>query len=49
VAFDMLEALSLYISNLSKFRDKIIAEDYESLASEMQKINKIGDILDLGK
>lgn len=46
---NMLEALSLYISNLSKFRDKIIAEDYESLASEMQKINKIGDILDLGK
>lgn len=46
---NMLEALSLYISNLSKFRDKIIAEDYESLSSEMQKINKIGDILDLGK
>ncbi|MCH7397259.1 prephenate dehydrogenase [Belliella sp. DSM 107340] len=46
---NMLEALSLYISNLSKFRDKIIADDYEGLSSEMQKINKIGDILDLGK
>ncbi|MFD2033914.1 prephenate dehydrogenase [Belliella marina] len=46
---NMLKALSLYISNLSKFRDKIIEDDYEGLALEMQKINKIGDILDLGK
>ncbi|SIS70568.1 prephenate dehydrogenase [Belliella pelovolcani] len=46
---NILEALSLYISNLSKFRDKIIADDYEGLASDMHKINKIGDILDLGK
>ncbi len=46
---NVLEALSLYISNLSKFRDKLIADDYEGLTSEMKKINKIGDILDLGK
>jgi prephenate dehydrogenase len=46
---NILEAMSLYISNLSKFRDKIIADDYEGLYREMLKINKIGDILDLEK
>ncbi|MCH7410511.1 prephenate dehydrogenase [Belliella sp. DSM 111904] len=46
---NILEALSLYIANLSKFRDKIIEEDYEGLKSEMSKTNKIGDILDLGR
>lgn len=46
---NILEAMSLYISNLSKFRDKIIADDYEGLYHEMEKTNKIKDILDLGK
>ncbi|MCH7401725.1 prephenate dehydrogenase [Belliella kenyensis] len=46
---NVLEALSLYIANLSKFRDKIIADDYDGLKGEMKKINKIGDILDLGR
>jgi prephenate dehydrogenase len=46
---NILEAMSLYIANLSKFRDKIIADDYEGLYQEMQKVNKIKDILDLDK
>jgi prephenate dehydrogenase len=46
---NILEAMSLYISNLSRFRDKIIADDYEGLYHEMEKTNKIKDILDLGK
>ncbi len=46
---NILEAMSLYISNLSKFRDKIIADDFEGLYHEMEKTNKIKDILDLGK
>jgi prephenate dehydrogenase len=46
---NILEAMSLYISNLSKFRDRIIADDYEGLYHEMEKTNKIKDILDLGK
>lgn len=46
---NILEAMSLYISNLSKFRDKIIADDYDGLYQEMLKINKIGDILNLDK
>lgn len=46
---NILKAMSLYISNLSKFRDKIIADDYEGLYHEMEKTNKIKDILDLGK
>ncbi len=44
---NILDGLSMYIANLSKFRDKIIAEDYEGLFQEMEKINKIRDILDL--
>jgi prephenate dehydrogenase len=44
---NILEALSMYILNLSKFRDKIIADDYEGIFNEMEKINKIRDILDL--
>ncbi|MGY6743411.1 MAG: prephenate dehydrogenase [Cecembia sp.] len=44
---NILEGLSMYIANLSKFRDKIIADDYEGLFNEMEKINKIRDILDL--
>lgn len=46
---NILEAMSLYISNLSKFRDKILADDDEGLYQEMHKINKIGDILNLEK
>jgi len=44
---NILEALSMYIVNLSKFRDKILANDYEGVFHEMEKINKIRDILDL--
>lgn len=44
---NILEGLSMYIANLSKFRDKIIADDFEGLFHEMEKINKIRDILDL--
>jgi prephenate dehydrogenase len=44
---NILEALSMYIINLSKFRDKIIEDDYEGVFHEMEKINKIRDILDL--
>jgi prephenate dehydrogenase len=46
---NILEALSLYIENLSKFRDKILEEKQEELFKEMQKINKIQDILNLDK
>jgi prephenate dehydrogenase len=46
---NILDAMSLYIASLSKFRDKIIADDYEGLANEMAKVNKIKDILDLGQ
>ncbi|WP_194976236.1 prephenate dehydrogenase [Aquiflexum lacus] len=46
---NILDAMSLYIASLSKFRDKIIADDYEGLANEMGKVNKIRDILDLGQ
>ncbi|RZS96750.1 prephenate dehydrogenase [Cecembia calidifontis] len=44
---NILEALSMYIANLSKFRDKILADDYDGIFHEMEKINKIRDILDL--
>ncbi|WP_373522369.1 prephenate dehydrogenase [Aquiflexum sp.] len=46
---NILDAMSLYISNLSKFRDKILADDYDGLANDMGKVNKIRDILDLGQ
>jgi prephenate dehydrogenase len=46
---NILEALSLYINNLSNFRDKILEEKQEEIFIEMQKVNKIQDILDLGK
>jgi prephenate dehydrogenase len=44
---NILESLSMYILNLSKFRDKIIEDDYQGISQEMEKINKIKDILDL--
>lgn len=45
---NILEALDLYIANLSAFRDKIKQEDREGLVQEMTEINKIGKILDYG-
>ncbi|MBW3469628.1 prephenate dehydrogenase [Arthrospiribacter ruber] len=46
---NILDALDAYISNLSKFREKIAEEDKSGLKEEMASINKIGDILDLGR
>ncbi|TDQ18380.1 prephenate dehydrogenase [Algoriphagus boseongensis] len=46
---NILSALDGYISNLSNFRDKIAKEDSEGMYQEMAEINKIRDILDLGK
>jgi len=45
---NVLEALDLYISNLTAFRDKIMAEDAEGLQEEMAEVNKIKKILDYG-
>lgn len=46
---NILSALDGYISNLSNFRDKIAASDNAGLLEKMAEINKIRDILDLGK
>ncbi len=46
---NILESLDAYISNLQSFRDKISEEQTSELHSEMSDINKIGNILDLGK
>lgn len=46
---NVLDALDAYISNLSKFREKIAEKDKSGLKEEMASINKIGDILDLGR
>ena len=46
---NILEAMSLYIANLSRFRDKIIADDHAGVFQEMEKVNKIKDVLDMGK
>ena len=45
---NVLEALDLYINNLTAFREKIMAEDTEGLRHEMAEVNKIGKILDYG-
>jgi len=45
---NVLEALDLYINNLTAFRDKIMAEDAEGLKEEMEEVNKIKKILDYG-
>src|SRR5690606_24750871 len=45
---NVLEALNLYIYNLTAFRDKIKAEDAEGLKEEMTEVNKIKKILDYG-
>ncbi|WP_026950369.1 prephenate dehydrogenase [Algoriphagus mannitolivorans] len=46
---NILSALDGYIANLTAFRNKIAAEDKEGLFEEMAEINKIREILDLGK
>ncbi|EOZ96998.1 Prephenate and/or arogenate dehydrogenase (unknown specificity) [Indibacter alkaliphilus LW1] len=46
---NILESLDAYIANLQVFREKIHSGDTSELSSEMNEINKIGDILDLGK
>jgi prephenate dehydrogenase len=46
---NILSALDGYISNLSAFRDKIANDDSKGLFEEMAEINKIRDILELGK
>lgn len=45
---NVLEALDLYINNLTAFRHKIKAEDAEGLKEEMAEVNKIKKILDYG-
>ncbi len=46
---NILSALDSYIANLTGFRDKIASQDRDGLYEEMAEINKIRDILDLGK
>lgn len=46
---NILSALDGYISNLTAFRDKIANDDSKGLFEEMAEINKIRDILELGK
>jgi prephenate dehydrogenase len=46
---NILQALDGYIENLISFRAKINSTDKEGLNEEMAKINKIKNILDLGK
>ena len=46
---NILSALDGYIANLTSFRNKIASEDKEGLYQEMSEINKIREILDLGK
>ncbi len=46
---NVLNALDGFIANLTAFRDKIANGDQHGLYEEMAEINKIRDILDLGK
>ncbi|HSF54180.1 MAG TPA: prephenate dehydrogenase [Algoriphagus sp.] len=46
---NILSAMDGYIANLIAFRNKIEAGDSKGLFDEMAEINKIRDILDLGK
>lgn len=46
---NILSALDGYISNLTAFREKIANEDNKGLFEKMAEINKIRDILELGK
>jgi prephenate dehydrogenase len=46
---NILGAMDSYIANLTAFRNKIAEKDQKGLYDEMAEINKIRDILDLGK
>jgi Prephenate dehydrogenase len=46
---NILQALDGYISNLSSIRDLIANNDGEKIHQELADINKIRDILDLGR
>jgi prephenate dehydrogenase len=46
---NILSAMDGYIANLTEFRNKIAAGDSKGLYEEMAEINKIREILDLGK
>lgn len=46
---NILSAMDGYIANLTAFRNKIAAGDSKGLFEEMAEINKIREILDLGK
>ena len=46
---NILSAMDGYIANLTSFRNKIEAGDSQGLFEEMAEINKIREILDLGK
>lgn len=46
---NILSAMDGYIANLTAFRNKIAAGDSKGLNEEMTEINKIREILDLGK
>lgn len=46
---NILGAMDGYIANLTNFRNKIAANDSAGLLEEMAEINKIRDILDMGK
>lgn len=46
---NILSAMDGYIANLTDFRNKIAAGDIKGLYEEMAEINKIREILDLGK
>lgn len=45
---NVLEALGKYITCLQEFKAKIEADDFDGLYREMQEINLIRDVLDLG-
>jgi len=46
---NILSAMDGYIANLTAFRNKIAAEDNKGLFDEMTEINKIREVLDMGK
>jgi prephenate dehydrogenase len=46
---NILGAMDGYIANLTNFRNKIAANDNAGLLEEMAEINKIREILDMGK
>jgi prephenate dehydrogenase len=46
---NILSAMDGYIANLTAFREKIANDDNKGLFEEMAEINKIRDILELGK